>query len=214
MIFSEKHNACFADDRHLGFYTEQTDRLKPDCYLKALIYTLGICDDTRRRFDSIYDAKDRSIVPETLYAEWQTSGSMKVTRLAFQLFTDTTPTARTYDEAKNRIIEDYDECKRYSVSDIFCCGYAPYFYEAIKLRYPEYLRERIMYAATKAETAQNESPQYNHLAAAEMDTEGNYNMIDGIINNEKPSILDHMRQFKPLPNERGGKPERAAALEE
>ena len=32
--------------------------------------------------------------------------------------------------------------KNYNVSEIFCCGYAPYFYEAIKLRYPEYTKEK------------------------------------------------------------------------
>ena len=26
----------------------------------------------------------------------------------------------------------------YAVSEIFCCSYAPYFWEAIKIRYPEY----------------------------------------------------------------------------
>lgn len=36
----------------------------------------------------------------------------------------------------------------------------------------------------------------DHLAAAEMSVEGNYNQIDGIINNEapKPSLLDALRQ--------------------
>ena len=210
MIYSKEHDVCFADDKHLDFYTEQVKKLKPDCYLKALIYAIGICSDTRRRFDSIYDAKERSIVPETLYAEWQTSGSKKVTRLAFQLFTDTTPTARTYDEA-NKLVENFDECKRYSVSDIFCCGYAPYFAEAVRLRYPEYLRERPVTAAVRIE-----QEKHNHLAAAEMGAEGNYNMIDGIINNvEKPSILDHLKQFKPQPSERGNKPEKEqqAAIE-
>jgi hypothetical protein len=34
----------------------------------------------------------------------------------------------------------------------------------------------------------------NYLASAEMSTEGNLNMIDGIINNTpKPSLLDKMR---------------------
>ena len=214
MIFSEKHRICFADNEHLDFYAEQTGRLKPDCYLKALIYTLGICGDTRCRFDSIYDAKKRRIAPETLYAEWQTGGSMKVTRLAFQLFTDTVPTALTYDDAKDRVVEDFDECKKYSVSDIFCCGFAPYFVEAIRLRYPEYMREMAINEAMKAGIAQNGSPQNNHLAAAEMDEEGNYNMIDGVINNvKKPSIIDHLRNYKPQPPERGDKPERAAELE-
>jgi len=66
---------------------------------------------------------------------------------------------------------------------------------------------------TTAETARADSSRYNHLAAAEMGMEGNYNAIDGIINNEKPSILDHLRQFKPLPNERDGKLEKSAERE-
>lgn len=34
------------------------------------------------------------------------------------------------------------ECRRYSVSDIFNCSYAMYFWEGIKLRYPEYGRKQ------------------------------------------------------------------------
>ena len=30
------------------------------------------------------------------------------------------------------------ECQCYTVEDLFCCGYARYFWEAIKIRYPEY----------------------------------------------------------------------------
>ncbi len=38
----------------------------------------------------------------------------------------------------------------------------------------------------------------DHLVAAEMSVEGNYNQIDGIINNEapKPSLLDNLRQCR------------------
>ena len=38
----------------------------------------------------------------------------------------------------------------------------------------------------------------NHLAAAEMSMEGNYNQIDGIINNEppKPSVRETLNQYK------------------
>jgi len=136
MISSEMHNVYFADNNHLEFYTEQANRLNPDCYLKALIYTLGVCPDTRLRFDSLYDIKNRTIVPEAIHCAWQTSGSLKVTRLAFQLFTDCTPSAFLSPGKP-----DFDECVRHSVSDIFCCGYAPYFVEAIKLRYPEYMRK-------------------------------------------------------------------------
>ena len=135
MINSKINGIRFADNEHLEFYAGQMGRLNPDCYLKALVYTLGICPDTRRRFDALYDVKCRCIVPEEINARWQTGGSLKVTRLAFQLFTDVVPSA--YLDHGN---PDYDECARYSVSDIFCCGFAPLFVEAIKLRYPEYMR--------------------------------------------------------------------------
>ena len=132
---TESRNIRFAGNEHKEFYYEQAGRLNPDRYLKALIYTLGVCDDTRRRFESMYDAKERCIVPEALCAEWQTSSSKKATRLAFNLFTGRPASA--YNGTDN---PDFDECERYGVSDIFCCGYAPYFVEAIKLRYPEYMR--------------------------------------------------------------------------
>ena len=39
----------------------------------------------------------------------------------------------------------------------------------------------------------------NYLASAEMDEEGNYNMIDGIINNTpKPSLLEKMKEYERL----------------
>jgi len=60
---------------------------------------------------------------------WQTSGSVRVVRLAFNLYTDGTPSVNNY----KRKDEQIDECRRYSVSDIFCCGYAMYFWQGIKL---------------------------------------------------------------------------------
>lgn len=43
-----------------------------------------------------------------------------------------------------------------------------------------------------------EETKPNHLAAAEMSVEANYNQIDGIINNEapKPSLRDALRQYQ------------------
>ena len=113
---------------------ERSQKLQPDVYLRSLIYTLGICHDTRRNFDSIYDVSKRAIIPDAICQPWQTGSSLKVTRLAFQLFTNTTPTAFLGD------VHNIDECKRYSVSDIFCCCFAPYFFEAINLRYHEYMK--------------------------------------------------------------------------
>ena len=31
------------------------------------------------------------------------------------------------------------ECKQYAVEELFCCMYAPFFWEAVKIRYPEYV---------------------------------------------------------------------------
>jgi hypothetical protein len=133
-ILTIENNIRFADETHKAFYMEKVQMLKPDVYLRSLIYTLGICHDTRRKFDSIYDVKKRVIIPGAIRQPWQTGTSLKVTRLAFQLFTNSTPTA-FLDDA-----DDIYECKRYSVSDIFCCCFAPYFFVAIAIRYREYIR--------------------------------------------------------------------------
>jgi hypothetical protein len=125
-------NIRFADEAHKDFYMEYSQKLKPDVYLRSFIYTLGICQDTRRNFNSIYNDNKRAIIPDAICQPWQTGSSLKVTRLAFQLFTDTTPTVFIGG------VDDIVECKRYSVSDIFCCSFAPYFFEAINLRFPEY----------------------------------------------------------------------------
>jgi len=125
-------NIRFADGAHKAFYMERSQKPN-DVYLRALIYTLGICGDTRRNFDSIYDGSKREIIPDAIFQPWQTGSSLKVTRLAFQLFTDTVPTAFLGE------VFNIDECMRYSVSDIFCCSFAPYFFESIYLRYHEYI---------------------------------------------------------------------------
>jgi hypothetical protein len=123
----------FIDDDHRKFYTETVAKLTGDCYHRALAYTLGLSPDTRKRFYSLYIAKDRSINPAAIREPWQTSGSRQVTRLAFQLFTDGTPSAFI-----DSGIPDIGECRKYSVSDIFACGFAPFFFESVRIRYPEY----------------------------------------------------------------------------
>jgi hypothetical protein len=139
MIYSENHGVYFADKKHLDFYAQQIDSLKNqnDPYYKALFYTLGICPDTRRNIDLLFERTKRSVCPDEIHAGWQTRGSTIVTRLAFNLFTDGCPTAYT----DNRSPPCVSELSNYRVSDVFCCEYAPYFIEAIRLRYPEYMRD-------------------------------------------------------------------------
>ena len=128
----------FKNDAHRDFYNTEIANVEDDCYHRALVYTIGICSDTRRNFAAMYDKKERAIIKDSINAAWQTGSSVKLTRLAFNLFTDRPITAITYDETENKVVEDFDECSKYSVSDIFCCGFAPYLAEAIRIRYPEY----------------------------------------------------------------------------
>lgn len=34
--------------------------------------------------------------------------------------------------------EQINECRQYTVEDLFCCAYAPFFWQAIQIHYPEY----------------------------------------------------------------------------
>ncbi len=82
----------FADEEHEKFYYEKLEQARyQDCYHKALIYILGISEDTRNHFSQIYDIKSGYIKTECLHQGWQTSGSVRVVRLAFNLYTDGTP---------------------------------------------------------------------------------------------------------------------------
>jgi len=62
-------------------------------------------------------------------------------------------------------------------------------------------------------TDNKEPIKYNHLAAAEMDAEENYNQIDGVINNYKPSILEYLKHNKPNPPVHSGKCEKTNHIE-
>ncbi len=134
-LSADNTHMVFTNEEHEKFYYEKLEQARyQDCYHKALIYTLGISEDTRNHFDQIYDIKSGDIQTECLHQGWQTSGSVRVVRLAFNLYTDGMPSVDDYESRDEQI----RECREYSVSDIFCCGYAMYFWEGIKLRYPEY----------------------------------------------------------------------------
>ena len=125
----------FISKEHQDFYYEKLKEVRyQDVYHKALIYCLGITNDTRRNVYQIYDFKTGCVKTECLQEGWQTSGSLKVVRLAFNLYCNGTPSVDDYEDAAGRL----KECMRYSAEELFCCSYAPYFWQAVKIRYPEY----------------------------------------------------------------------------
>lgn len=128
----------FVDSSHRDFFYKNLLRCRyQDSYHASLVYCLGICEDTRKNVDRIYDFKTGQVKLRCLREGWQTSGSMRITRLAFNLYTDVTPSVYEFNHQE----EQLKESREYSVSDLFCCGFAPYFWEAIKIRYPEYCNE-------------------------------------------------------------------------
>lgn len=125
----------FISNAHEKFYYEKLQEVRDqDVYHKALCYCLGISEDTRRNIRSIYDFKTGSVKPECLHEGWQTSGSVRVVRMAFNLYCNGTPSVYEYEDAEEQI----DECRQYTAEELFCCAYAPYFWQAIQIRYPEY----------------------------------------------------------------------------
>ena len=60
--------------------------------------------------------------------------SLKIIRMAFNLYCNGTPTVYEKEGVEGKL----KECEHYTVEDLFCCEYAPYFWQAIQLRYPEY----------------------------------------------------------------------------
>lgn len=132
---TKKQNIIFISDAHEKFYYEKLKEVRyQDAYHKALVYSLGISNDTRKNIDSIYDFKTGLVKTECLHEGWQTTGSMKVVRIAFNLYCNGTPSV---DDCRKKE-EQLEECRQYTVEDLFCCAYAPYFWQAVQIRYPEY----------------------------------------------------------------------------
>ena len=133
---TKKESIIFISEAHEKFYYEKLEEVRyQDVYHKALCYCLGINDDTRRNANRIYDFKTGCVKTECLHEGWQTSGSAKVVRMAFNLYCNGTPSVLDYDDAEEQV----DECKLYTVEELFCCAYAPYFWQAVQIRYPEYV---------------------------------------------------------------------------
>lgn len=117
----------FASKEHENFYYAMLEKCRnTDSYHRAFFYCMGISDDIRKHIHALFDFKMDCIELDGLNNGFQTGGTKRLTRLAFNLW--------------NGFTEEGNECLS-SPSELFDCGYAPYFFEAIRLRYPEYCRE-------------------------------------------------------------------------
>lgn len=116
----------FANEEHKAFYRKMLGATrKIDVFHKAFFYTIGISSETRTNIRTLFDLKEDCIKPEGLSAPWQTGSTCRLCRLAFNLWNGWT------DEGNENRSTPYW---------LFDCSYAPYFFEAIRLLYPEYCR--------------------------------------------------------------------------
>lgn len=117
----------FASKEHENFYYRMLEKCKrKDSYHCAFFYCIGISETTRDHINRVFDFKEDIIEPEGLQEGWQTGSTVRLTRLAFNLWNGYT---------------EHGEEELSTPYELFDCSYAPYFYEAIKLKYPEYCRD-------------------------------------------------------------------------
>ena len=132
----------FKDNRHENAFYQILDKMQlrsSDPERVALAYLLALNEDCCMHINALYDFDERVILPEGLDQEWQTHTSLKTTRIAFNLYNGYCYDGHTYkgsDGYERDLPSEY-----YSPVHLFACSDAPYFWQAIKIRYPEYTEE-------------------------------------------------------------------------
>ena len=77
----------FRSAAHRDFFLEMMSQCRVnDCYHRAFFYVMGIAPETRANIRQMFDFKDDLIIPEGMHGGWQTSGTVKVCYLAFNLW--------------------------------------------------------------------------------------------------------------------------------
>ena len=118
----------FKDDEHEREYNRIYNKMRQkDVYHSAAAYIISLDTVCREHNSELFDFEADAIKPEALSRGWQTGTSRKSTRLLFNLWN-----GYTLDESGE------DNSRYYAVDEIFCCSLAPYYWEAVKIRYPEY----------------------------------------------------------------------------
>ena len=130
-------NFIFRDEEHKKSYYATLELMRnSDCYRKAVAYLFTLDPICFEHIRDIYDFSEDCIAPDGLNKAWQTGTSKKTTRLAFNLWNGWCTDGETY-IGSDGFEESLPSCY-FTPNNIFCCEYAPYYVEALKLRFPEY----------------------------------------------------------------------------
>lgn len=116
----------YKDDVHsLMHGTLMSGMLYDDVYHDALAYLLALDENTRKHFNEIFDLAEDRIKLDALSAEWQTSTTLKICRLAFNLWNG----CHYNDDVA-------DGTSRYFSPDfVFDTDYMEYFFQAVRIRF-------------------------------------------------------------------------------
>lgn len=130
-------NIFFFNDEHKATFYGLLSRMQSDdCYHQSLAYLMTLDSVCREHLNDLFNIEEDLIKRKGLYCSWQTGTSKKTTRLAFNLWNGCHADGETY-KCKDGYETDLPS-RYYAVDEIFNCSYAPYYWQAIKLRYPLY----------------------------------------------------------------------------
>ena len=125
----------FMDNEHEVFFWKKAKELDilGDVERMSLVYLLSLTRNCRENFKTCYNAEKRCICSNVLEEDWLTSDDCKLIRLAFNLFNWGAPTTKGMSDR-----ESLREAYEYYPTQIFSSYFAPYFWQAIQIRFPEY----------------------------------------------------------------------------
>lgn len=126
IFYDEAHREAYID-----FITNITCR--EDLYHISLAYLLTLDTTCRQHIDDCFDF-DRDVIRiEALNQPWQTSTSLKTTRLAFNLWNGCCDDGEEYTDTEGYKVPL--PSSKYAVDQIFSSSLAEYYWQAVKLRF-------------------------------------------------------------------------------
>lgn len=142
----------FMTPAHRRAYLTHLNRCKAmDSYHRALIYILTAVPALRNNIDACFNFEKDEIKPESLAAGWQTNGTTKLTRFAYNLWNG-------YDDKS---------CTPY---DLFDCSFAPYMLNAGKIKAFRIGRSYRIPKVNVIRFLQNETPEDCNTVNATIDS--------------------------------------------
>lgn len=124
----------FYDREHWIAFTDCLSKMKQsDVYRISLAYLLTLDTACRKHINDCFDFNDGVIKIEALNQPWQTSTSLKTTRLAFNLWNGCCDDGEEYTDNDGYNVPL--PSSKYAVDEIFSSSLAEYYWQAVKLRF-------------------------------------------------------------------------------